>query len=110
MRFLQLTDLTDSAIARFSRYGAIRMRKPSPVFGVMNAELAGPPSIVKEKLAEASHTAGRCRTVFASSWNLARRVDEFQMGRRYNFAVCIEEENRGYGKWRLAVKDASPVE
>ena len=35
------------------------------------------------------------------------RIEHDLLGRG---AVCIEEENRGYGKWRLAVKDASPVE
>jgi hypothetical protein len=48
--------------------------------------------------------------LFATSWNLTRRAEEFQMGRRYNFAVSLEEENRGYGKWRLVIKDASPVD
>jgi hypothetical protein len=41
---------------------------------------------------------------------LAPRISEFQTGQRYDFAVCVEEENRGYGKWRLTVKDASPAQ
>jgi single-stranded-DNA-specific exonuclease len=106
---LQLTDLTEPAIAEVFALAPFGCGNPSPVFGVLDAELAGPPSIVKEKLLKLPLRQNG-RTVFASSWNLTRRADEFQMGRRYNFAVCLEEENRGYGKWRLAVKDASPVD
>jgi hypothetical protein len=43
----------------------------------------------------------------ATSWNLASRVAEFETGVRYDFAVCLEEENRGYGKWRMVIKEAS---
>ena len=106
---LQLTDLTERAIEEVFALAPFGCGNPSPVFGLLDAELAGPPTLVKERLLRLPIRQNG-RTVFASSWNLARRIDEFEMGRRYNFAVCVEEDNRGYGKWRLGVKDASPVD
>jgi single-stranded-DNA-specific exonuclease len=103
---LKLSDLTDRAIDEVFSLSPFGFGNPSPVFAVMDAELAGPPSLVKDKLLKLPLRQDG-RTVIASSWNLARRVGEFQMGRRYNFAVCLEEENRGYGKWRVLVKDAA---
>jgi hypothetical protein len=44
----------------------------------------------------------------ASSWNLAPRMAEFKIGERYDFAFCLEVENRGYGRWRMLVKEAAP--
>jgi single-stranded-DNA-specific exonuclease len=106
---LNLTDLTERATAEVLALAPFGCGNTSPVFGVLNAELAGPPSVMKEKLLRLPIRQNG-RTVIATSWNLTRRVAEFQMGRRYNFAVSVEEENRGYGKWRLVVKDASPAQ
>jgi single-stranded-DNA-specific exonuclease len=106
---LQLTDLTERAIDEVFALAPFGCGNSAPVFGLMNAELAGPPTLYKEKLLRLPLRQNG-RTVLASSWNLADRISEFRMGQRYDFAVCVEEENRGYGKWRLTVKDASPVE
>lgn len=106
---LKLTDLTEAAIKEIFALAPFGCGNPSPVFAVLDAELAGPVSLVKDKLLKLPLRQNG-RTLIANSWNLARRAEEFQMGRRYNFAVCVEEETRGYGSWRLSVKDASPVE
>ena len=105
---LQLTDLTERAIDEVFALAPFGCSNSAPVFGVMNAELAGPPALHKEKLLRLPLRQNG-RMVLASSWNLAPRISEFHSGQRYDFAVCVEEENRGYGKWRLTVKDASPV-
>jgi single-stranded-DNA-specific exonuclease len=103
---LNLTDLTDEAIAEIFALAPFGCGNGAPVFAVLNAELAGPPAIFKEKLLKLAIRQNG-RTIMASSWNLSPRISELQPGERYNFALCIEEENRGYGQWRAVVKDFS---
>ena len=103
---LSLTELTEPAIDEVFALAPFGCGNGSPVFAVCDAELAGPPALFKDKLLKlAIRQDGR--TIMATSWNLAPRASEFQMGARYNFAVCLEEENRGYGKWRVLVKEAT---
>lgn len=105
---LDFEEMTEPAIDEVFALGPFGCGNSSPVFAVLNAELAGPVSLHKEKLLKLA-IRQNARTIVASSWNLARRAAEFQPGARYNFAVCLEEENRGYGKWRVGVKEASLV-
>jgi single-stranded-DNA-specific exonuclease len=105
---LNLPELTDRAISEVFALGPFGCGNGSPVFAVRGAELAGPVSVFKEKMLRLPIRQNG-RTILATSWNLTNRASEFQAGSRYDFAVCIEEENRGYGNWRLAVKEASPA-
>ena len=103
---LSLGELTEPAIDEVFALAPFGCGNGSPVFAVCDAEFAGPPALFKDKLLKlAIRQDGR--TIMATSWNLAPRASEFQMGARYNFAVCLEEENRGYGKWRAVVKEAT---
>ena len=103
---LNFTELTETAIDQVFSLAPFGCGNVSPVFAVRNAELAGPPALFKDKLLKlAIRQDGR--TIMATSWNLASRVAEFETGVRYDFAVCLEEENRGYGKWRMVIKEAS---
>jgi single-stranded-DNA-specific exonuclease len=103
---LELSDLTDAAVSEIFTLAPFGCGNGAPVFAVLNAELAGPPALFKEKLVKLAIRQNG-RTILATSWNLASRIPELQPGERYNFAICIEEENRGYGKWRAVVKEFS---
>jgi single-stranded-DNA-specific exonuclease len=103
---LGLNELTDPAIGEIFALAPFGCGNSAPVFGVLNAELAGPPALFKEKLLKLAIRQNG-RTIMATSWNLAHRMPELQPGAFYNFAICIEEETRGYGKWRVVVKDFS---
>ncbi|HYI97865.1 MAG TPA: single-stranded-DNA-specific exonuclease RecJ [Bryobacteraceae bacterium] len=105
---LNLPELTDRAISEVFALGPFGCGNCSPVFAVRGAELAGPASIFKEKMLRLPIRQNG-RTVMTTSWNLTNRAAEFQTGVRYDFAVCLEEENRGFGNWRLTVKEATPV-
>lgn len=105
---LNFSELTEPAIREVFALAPFGCGNPSPVFAVRNAELAGPPSVFKEKLLKlAIRQDGR--TIMATSWNLASRASEFEMGRKYDFAVCLEEETRGYGTWKVTIKEACPA-
>ena len=103
---LDLKELNDAAISEVFGLAPFGCGNPAPVFAVLNAELAGPPVIFKEKLLKLAIRQNG-RTLMASSWNLAQRISELQPGERYHFALCFEEENRGYGNWRATLKDFS---
>lgn len=105
---LDFAELTESAIRDIFALGPFGCGNATPVFAILDAELAGPASLVKEKLLKLAIRQNG-RTIIATSWNLASRVAEFQPGVRYNFAVCLEEETRGYGMWRMVVKEATPA-
>ena len=68
------------------------------MFAVCNAELAGPPALFKEKLLKLAIRQNG-RTIMATSWNLAAEIRSCN-GARYNFAICIEEENSRL--WQMA--------
>ena len=103
---LSLTELTEPAIDEVFALAPFGCGNGSPVFAVCDAELAGPPALFKDKLLKlAIRQDGR--TIMATSWNLAPRACRVPDGSTYNFAVCLEEENRGYGKWRVVVKEAT---
>ena len=105
---LDFAELTEKAIGDVFALGPFGCGNSAPVFAILDAELAGPVSLVKEKLLKLAIRQNG-RTIVASSWNLASRAAEFQPGVRYNFAVCLEEETRGYGSWRMVVKEATPA-
>jgi single-stranded-DNA-specific exonuclease len=105
---LGLNELNDSAISEVFALAPFGCGNPGPVFAVQNAELAGPPVLFKEKLLKVAIRQNG-RTMMASSWNLAGRISELQPGAGYDFAICFEEETRGYGNWRATLKDFSPV-
>ena len=106
---LNLPELTDRAISEVFALGPFGCGNSSPVFAVRGAELAGPASIWKEKMLRLPIRQNG-RTIMTTSWNLTSRAAEFQTGARYDFAVCLEEENRGFGNWRLTVKEATLAE
>ena len=103
---LNLSELTEAAIAEIFALAPFGCGNSAPVFGIFNAELAGPPVLFKEKLLKLAIRQNG-RTIMATSWNLAGRISELQPSALYNFAICIEEETRGYGKWRVVVKEFS---
>ena len=105
---LNFSDLTEKAINEVFSLAPFGFGNGAPLFGILNAELAGPPAVQKERLLKLAIRQNG-RTVMASSWSLASRVSELQMGRPYHFALCIEEESRGYGHWRVTVKDFTPA-
>ncbi len=106
---LNLPELTDRAISEVFALGPFGCGNSSPVFAVRGAELAGPASIWKEKMLRLPIRQNG-RTIMTTSWNLTNRAAEFRTGARYDFAVCLEEENRGFGNWRLTVKAATLAE
>ncbi len=105
---LGLNELNDAAISEVFAIAPFGCGNPAPVFAVQNAELAGPPVLFKEKLLKVAIRQNG-RTMMASSWNLAGRISELQPGVCYDFAICFEEETRGYGNWRATLKDFSPA-
>jgi single-stranded-DNA-specific exonuclease len=110
--FLNLSELTDAAVDQVLRLAPFGMGNPAPVFGVMNAEVAGPPSLWNEKhLRLAFRQSGR--TISAKAWNFAERAAEFSPGARVDAALTLEDDPysaaSGFGTWCAVLRDTRPA-
>ena len=80
---------------------------PTPVFALFDAEIAGTPSVLKDKhLRFIVRQKGRSLPVVA--WNFAERQDEVVTSARVDLACCFEQDNysaqRGSAAWRAVVR------
>ena len=81
---------------------------PAPMLAILDAEVAAPPRIVKEK-----HLRIRVRQngryFSAMGWNLAGLAPRIAQGARVDVAFTLEEDDfsasRGYDPWQAILKD-----
>jgi single-stranded-DNA-specific exonuclease len=110
--FLNLRNMNEAAASHILTLAPFGFGNSAPVFGVMDAELAGPPSAVNERLTRVALKQNG-RTVFAKAWGLQERLGELTPGSRLDFALCIEEDpfsaSRGYPAWCAVVRDFRPT-
>jgi single-stranded-DNA-specific exonuclease len=109
LRFEELTDDAVACVLSLAPFGA---GNGAPVFAVTNAEVCGPPVVMKEKhLRFAVRQNGR--TIQVKAWNFAERAGELQAGARVDLALCLEEDSyslsRGYGGWGAILRDVRPA-
>ncbi len=81
---------------------------PAPTFAALDAEVAGPPAVWKDKhLKVILRQNGR--TLALKAWNFAARADEFLPGSRVDVAFALEEDPysaaRGYPGWAAVLRD-----
>src|SRR5258708_14842862 len=99
LRLDELNDESADCVLSLAPFGA---GNGAPVFAVRDAEVCGPPSVMKEKhLRLAVRQNGRTLTVKA--WNFAERAGELRAGTRVDLAGCLEQDSyslrRGYAGW-----------
>jgi single-stranded-DNA-specific exonuclease len=105
---IELTDLTESTAAEVLSLEPFGFGNPAPVFALLDAEVAGAPSVVKDKhLRFVVRREGRSLPVVA--WNFAQKRDEIVPAARVDLAFCFEEDaysaQRGWPGWRAALRD-----
>ena len=84
---------------------------PAPLFAALNAEVAGPPVVMKEKhLRLMLRQNGR--TLMMKAWNFAERAMELQPGERVDVAFTLEDDSyaaaRGLPAWGAVLRDVRP--
>jgi len=81
---------------------------PSPVLAILDAEVAAPPVLVKEKHLRV-HLRQKGRNLLSTAWNFAERAGELPAGTRADAAFTLEEDpysqSRGWGGWSAVLKD-----
>jgi single-stranded-DNA-specific exonuclease len=85
---------------------------PAPVLGMLDAEVAAAPVLLKEKHLRV-HLRQNGRNLLSTAWNLAARAGELPAGGRTDAAFSIEEdayaESRGWPGWSAVLKDIRPA-
>jgi single-stranded-DNA-specific exonuclease len=88
---VELPEITDDAIEELTRLGPFGHGNPPPLFAAMNAEVAGHPTIWKEKHLKVT-VRQRNRNLTLKAWNFAPRVAELAPGTRVDVAFHLEKD------------------
>ncbi len=105
---LNLDELNDRAVGEIFSLAPFGFGNPLPVFALLDAEVAGPPVVMKDK-----HLRFRLRqqgrTLPVKAWNFAHRIDELGDRARVDVALCFEQDTyslqRGYPGWSAVVRE-----
>jgi single-stranded-DNA-specific exonuclease len=106
-------ELNDDVVEQVLALAPFGFGNPAPVIVSMDAEIAAPPSLFKEK-----HLRFRFRQngryLGATAWNFVDRAGECLPGSPVDLAFALEEDtfggNRGDCAWRAVLKDLRPAE
>lgn len=103
--FREVNDRTVEEVFRLAPFGH---GNPAPLFAVLNAEVAGPPAVWKEKhLRVMLRQEGR--GIALKAWNFADRAAELAAGSRVDAVFSLEEDSyaaaRGYPGWAAILRD-----
>jgi single-stranded-DNA-specific exonuclease len=109
VNFPELNDASVDQVLALAPFGC---GNPAPLFAALNAEVVGPPTILKERhLRVVLKQNGR--TLALKAWNFAERAGEFAPGARLDAALTLEEDAfsaaRGYPAWCATLRDARPA-
>jgi single-stranded-DNA-specific exonuclease len=109
---LGLSELNDAAVAELLSLAPFGFGNPSPLLAAVGAEIAGPPSVLKEKHLRV-HMRQNGRGLTFKAWNFAARSAEVAAGNRIDAAFYVDEDSyaasRGWPPWSLTLKDVRPA-
>jgi single-stranded-DNA-specific exonuclease len=109
---LDLPEVDDASVAEVLALAPFGYGNPSPVFAVCGAEVAAPPTILKEKHLRLS-LRQRGRSLKVMAWDAADRVGQLAAGATIDAAITLEEDKfslrRGYAGWTAVLKDFRPA-
>jgi len=109
---IDLRDINDRSVAGIGALAPFGCGYPTPVFAVLDAEVAGPPVVWKEKhLRVPLRQNGR--TIWLKAWGFAERASELARGSRLDAAVTLEDDAYaaagGYPSWSVVLRDVRPA-
>ncbi len=103
---LKLEDLNDRLFHQLQHLAPFGSGNPAPLFAVRDAEVAGPPSLMKEKHLRVPLRQGT-RMVVLKGFNFAERAEELKPGMKVDAAFCLEHDTY-HGGWSAILRDVRP--
>jgi single-stranded-DNA-specific exonuclease len=109
---LDVPEVDEASVAEVLTLAPFGYGNPPPVFALCGAEVAAPPTILKEKhLRLTLRQKGQNLKVMA--WNAADRAEHLRAGATIDAAIVLEEDKyslrRGYPGWSAVLKDFRPA-
>jgi single-stranded-DNA-specific exonuclease len=105
---LDLGDVNDQSMYEILSLAPFGCGNPAPLFGVVGAEVAGSPIVMKEKHLRLNLRQNG-RTVTCKAWNFAERLPELAPGSLIDAALTVDDDpyslSRGYPGWSLVLRD-----
>lgn len=105
---IDLSEVNDRSVAEVLSLAPFGAGNPFPQFAVFDAEVAGEPTVFKEKHLRVQLRQNG-RMLFLKAWNFAERLQELRPGARVDAIVTFEEDAyaqaRGYPPWSAQLKD-----
>lgn len=105
---LRLEEISERAVENVLAMAPFGCGNPAPVFAVLDAEVAAPPCVMKEKhlrlvLRQNNHS------LVLKAWNFAGRLGELSQGARVDAALVFERDDysasRGFPGWCAVLRD-----
>ena len=103
------SELTEDCIRQVLSLGPFGFGNPAPLFLARNAQVAGPPKILREGKHFSVPIRHDGRLLFCKAWNFGHRAELLLPGTRLDLLFQIEDDpgsrKRGYGSWCVVLKD-----
>ncbi len=108
---LTLSEINERTMAEINALAPFGCGHPAPLFAALDAEVAGPPAVWKEKhLRVPLRQQGRM--LWLKAWNFADRISELAPGSRIDAALTLEEDSyaaaSGLPAWSAVLRDVRP--
>lgn len=105
---LDLREISEKSVNEILQLAPFGFGNPAPLFVVLDAELAGPPVVWKDKHLRVGLKRNG-RTVIAKAWNFADRAEDLVAGARLDAVISLQADpyslSRGYPGWSAEIKD-----
>ena len=109
---VDLREINERSIEQVFALAPFGHGNPAPMFAALDAEVAGPPAVWKERHLKVM-VRQNGRTLALKAWNFAERIAEFAAGTRIDVAFALEEDAysaaRGYPGWAAVLRDVRPM-
>ncbi len=110
---LDFRESDDASIAEILSLAPFGSGNPTPLFAVRGVEVAGEPTVWKERNLRL-RLRQNGRMMVAKAWNFAGRAAEVVSGARIDVVLSFEDDyhalNRGYPGWSAVLRDVRPAE
>jgi single-stranded-DNA-specific exonuclease len=100
---VNLVDLHEGIFREVQQLAPFGNSNPEPLFAVLNAEVAGPPTLWKDKHMKLVLKQER-RTLFFKGFGLGHRADELRQGMRVDVAFNLADDQWS-GGWSALLRD-----
>jgi single-stranded-DNA-specific exonuclease len=105
---LSVSELTEASVADVCRLAPFGFGNPSPLFAIMDAQIAGA-SVRGDRLVNVGLHQNGSRTMILTAWDWQDRLDRLRPGTRVNVALCLDDRGRD-GQWKAVLRDVQIVQ